>query len=38
MLAAAMLAINISGVAAAVPVGSVIPEVQDFRSQKIRKM
>jgi len=36
MLAAAMLAINISG--ATVPVGSVIPETQDFRSQKIRKM
>lgn len=36
MLAAAMLAINISG--AAVPVGSVIPEARDFRSQKIAKM
>ncbi|OOO18118.1 hypothetical protein BS627_19200 [Agrobacterium salinitolerans] len=38
MLAAAMLAINISGAVAAVPAGSAIPEARDFRSQKIAKM
>jgi hypothetical protein len=38
MLAAAVLAINMSGTAVAVPVGSIVPEAKDFRSQKIAKM
>lgn len=38
LAAAAMLALNISGAAAAVPAGNFIPEAKDFRSQKIAKM
>ncbi|CUX45482.1 MULTISPECIES: hypothetical protein [Rhizobium/Agrobacterium group] len=38
MLAAALVAANMSGASVMVPAGSFVPEAGDFRSQQIRRM